>query len=72
LKLDVTDVNEKDWGGRTCIYAASYYGLDEVVKRLLELGADFRLNNNYGDSPIKEAVWHGHLKCVELLLNAPG
>ena len=54
--------------GYTPLINASYYGHFEVVKILLEKGADIEARNNYGDTPLICASRYGTLKVVKYLL----
>ncbi|OBU00043.1 hypothetical protein VE01_01738 [Pseudogymnoascus verrucosus] len=65
LKLDLNYVGV---GHRTPLYAASWKGNIDVVKVLLELGADVIVADSNGATPLKRASQHGHVKVVKVLL----
>lgn len=57
------DVNAQDSYGRTAISifafnATSYSGQMELAKSLIKAGADVRLSDNYGDTPLIKLVDH--------------
>jgi ankyrin repeat protein len=72
------DVNAKDFGGRTGLYLASMYGHTEIVKLLLDKGADANLpkqafeghtDGEYdGHTALYVACKRGHTEVVKLLL----
>jgi len=45
----------EDANNSTALHAASYFGHPEVVKRLLEVGANVRIRNGYGLKAAEEA-----------------
>jgi ankyrin repeat protein len=53
----------------TSLCIASTEGYIEIVKLLLEHGADVNLSNNNKDSPLHCASYNGHIEIVKLLLN---
>ncbi len=53
----------------TLLYFAAQNGYIEVVKELLNLGADINLAANDGASPLFIAAQNGHVKVVKELLN---
>jgi ankyrin repeat protein len=64
LKLE-----EKYSDGRTALAMASWRGQTEVVRLLLEKGADRTATNNEEDTPLHEACWRGYDEVAELLLD---
>lgn len=54
--------------GRTPLYRAARYGPLEIVKYLIEKGADFSVNIEYGITPFHEAVEGGNLDIVKYLM----
>jgi Ankyrin repeats (3 copies) len=55
--------------GRTALHDASVNDHLEVVKLLLQRGADVRVVNQFGDTALHEASRWGHLEVVRLLLD---
>jgi len=49
------------------VHEASYYGALEVVRLLLEHGADVEAKYNDGKTALQEAADRGHDKVVEFL-----
>jgi ankyrin repeat protein len=54
--------------GWSALILASFFGFDEVVKVLLDAGADVNLANNYGETALFHATSRGQEGCVALLL----
>ncbi len=54
----------------TLLYIASHHGKVNVIKKLLELGADPNLQARNGWSPLFIASRQGHLEVVEVLIKA--
>jgi hypothetical protein len=55
--------------GRTALHDASVNDHLQVVKLLLQRGADVRVMNQFGDTSLHEAGRWGHLEVVRLLLD---
>eukprot|EP00752_Nemacystus_decipiens_P010323 g9196.t1 len=64
------DVDAADDCGRTPLLGACHYGHADVVKRLLEAGADPSLRDSGGMSPVSVAAWRGKVRCLDALLGA--
>jgi ankyrin repeat protein len=64
------DINYEDRQGKTLLMLASEYGLVEVVKMLLTMGANPNDRNSVGRTPIMFASVEGHKEVVELLLSS--
>ena len=61
--------------GETPLHRAAAYGDNEMIKFLIDSGADPSIRDAYGDSPISWASWH--LRSNEILglilyVNVPG
>lgn len=62
------DVNSADSKGRTTLYYAAKYGEVQIVRHLLENGADPNIHDKTLNFPIHEAIDGAYLEVVELLL----
>ena len=56
--------------GSSALFVASGYGYLEVVRRLIERGAELSLTNKRGATPLSFALTSRHLQVVELLVEA--
>ncbi|XP_023177418.1 myotrophin [Drosophila hydei] len=54
--------------GRFPIHYAADFGQLNVLQFLVKLGADVNRKDKHGITPLLAAVWEGHTKCVEFLL----
>ncbi|XP_078668915.1 myotrophin-like [Branchiostoma floridae x Branchiostoma belcheri] len=61
------DVNS-EIGGRMPIHYAADYGQLDIIKVLLEKGADVNKQDKHGISAVLAAIWEGHTECVKYLL----
>lgn len=61
------DINDRI-DGRPPIHYAADYGQTDVVKYLIEKGADVNSVDKYGISALLAAIWEGHASCVKLML----
>ncbi|KAH0537901.1 myotrophin homolog [Cotesia typhae] len=61
------NVNEKI-DGRTLLHYAADYGQNEVLRYLLDKGADADATDKHGITSLLSAIWEGHTGCVKLLL----
>jgi len=57
-----------DFKGNTALMMASSMGHKDIVKLLLDNGADVNAYNNYGDTALINASENGHIEIVEMLL----
>mmetsp|Transcript_14125 Transcript_14125/g.23088 ORF Transcript_14125/g.23088 Transcript_14125/m.23088 type:complete len:406 (-) Transcript_14125:1387-2604(-) len=64
------DVNGKDGHGSTALHKACANGHDDVVKFLLEKGAEC-MKNESGNSPLHWAIQNRQMETVKLLLATP-
>ena len=55
---------------KTALFNAIRFGKKEVVKYLIDAGADVNLAVGFRTTPLKEAVSRGHTEIVEYLINA--
>ena len=61
-------IESADEHGRTLLYLACKSGFDDIVKMLLENGADNNKIQKDGSTPLHAAAYFGHPLVVELLL----
>lgn len=57
------------WYLDTPLIRTAAYGRIEVVKLLLEKGADVNKHNEGGETPLHYAALHGHVKVMQILLD---
>lgn len=62
-------INMKNSDGLTPLNLAAYRGQVEIVKELLDLGADASNGDNENSRPIHNAALAGHVNVLELLLS---
>lgn len=55
---------------RPAILHAADYGQTEVVKFLIEKGANVNIVDEYGICPLLAAIWEGHAETAEVLLKS--
>jgi ankyrin repeat protein len=67
---DFLDINGYGFENETAVWIACYYGYSDVLKLLIERGADLGATNSYGVTPLHIAVIGGRIECVQLLLEA--
>ena len=70
LILEENDVNMQTSGGYTPLMIASLKAHEDIVRLLLQHGADPNINNNYEESPLMFAARAESLACVCMLLDA--
>jgi hypothetical protein len=61
-------INEKDSRGRTALHVACERGNEQIIRKLIELGADLNVRDKSLNSPLHLAVQKSHLRCVYILL----
>ncbi|XP_058793336.1 myotrophin-like [Phymastichus coffea] len=61
------DVNQMI-DGRTPLHYAADYGQTEVLRYLMDKGADLNATDKHGITVLLAAIWEGHTNCVKLLL----
>ncbi len=67
-EVDEFDVNSSDDIGLTTLHLASEHGYQEIVKMLLEKGANVNLSTNTGATPLLVASENGHTEVIEALI----
>ena len=66
-----TDINTKDpFGGSSPLITAAVFGRTEMVKILIDAGADLDFQNNDGSTALISAAFFGRPEIVQLLLDA--
>lgn len=68
VKALTIDVNMIDRNGMTPLIHATRRGFLDVVKYLVEEGADINKKNKYGETPLMEACAYGQFEVAEFLL----
>jgi cytohesin len=68
IEKDPSQINIRDVIGFTPLQLASGKGHTEVVKYLLEHGANIELGNDLGEKPLMYAARYGHYETVKILL----
>ena len=66
LDTGLFDFNGQIPGGKTSLIVAAMKGNVNCVKILLEVGADFRIMNNY-KTAIQFAADYGHTSCIDVI-----
>ncbi|XP_043665095.1 BRCA1-associated RING domain protein 1-like isoform X2 [Vespula pensylvanica] len=70
LKNNIKNINKSNPMGETPLHIACIKGQKEIVKILLEIGADPNTKDNANWSPLQESINLGHYEICELLLKA--
>jgi ankyrin repeat protein len=61
------NVNHQNYAGQTALMMASLFGREEIIKLLLEHGANPGLKDNQGNTSIKLAQSQGLSRVVEII-----
>lgn len=65
-----TNINEKDpFGGSSPLISAALFGKNDIVKILIDAGADINFQNNEGSTPLHTAAFFCRPEIVQLLLD---
>ena len=62
-------VNVSHGGGYTALHHATMFNRTDVIKRLVDVGADVNRQNRYEDTPLHLAARHNNTEAVRLLLD---
>ena len=66
-----TDINKKDaMSGSTPLISAASFGKNDIVKALIDAGADLNLKNNDGATALHVAAFFARIEIVQLLIDA--
>eukprot|EP01006_Ploeotia_vitrea_P026463 TRINITY_DN59445_c0_g1_i1.p2 TRINITY_DN59445_c0_g1~~TRINITY_DN59445_c0_g1_i1.p2 ORF type:complete len:143 (+),score=25.62 TRINITY_DN59445_c0_g1_i1:320-748(+) len=68
LKLNTFDINKTNEDGKTALMFATSKGHVEVVKQLLQVGANANKADDYGQRPLHRAAGKGGVEMVQLLV----
>ena len=66
-KIDIADINKRGLYGRTCLHEACLKGELDVVKRLVETGADRTIKDNNGHTPFRLAIIYHQKEVADYL-----
>ena len=69
LDNDKNLLNSKDQSGKTPLHFASQYGHFDMVKILIERGAEVNVENNNGETPLHYASAYGQENVAEFLIS---
>lgn len=58
--------------GQTALMFAVRQGRTDMVKMLLDTGADTNVQDDEGSTALMCAAEHGHTEIIKMLLNTPG
>ncbi|RWS30202.1 myotrophin-like protein [Leptotrombidium deliense] len=61
------DVN-KNIEGRTPLHYAADYGQKEIIRYLIDKGANVNVVDKHGISPLLAAIWEGHTDCIKYMI----
>jgi len=70
LSEGAAPANESAPDGTRALHWAVYHGETELVRRLLDAGADVTAANDYGSTPMSEAAVRGDVEILKMLLDA--
>jgi ankyrin repeat protein len=64
------DIEQRDQKGRTALFRAARIGKSDIVRLLLDHGANSNAEDKTGEAPLQTASRYGHQECVEMLIAA--
>lgn len=62
------DINAQDKWGCTALHHVAYFNYDNIVKLLLEYGADYLLKNSDGDTALNLAEKNNSVEAIKILI----
>ena len=62
------DVNAADEHGRSLLFFAARYDQTDSVRQLLQAGCDPNIKDNFGKTPLHEAIEKGSMAAVKVFL----
>ena len=65
-----TIINQANDSGTTALHSAAFRGQENVIRKLLELGADINSRDKSLNTPLILATQKGHLRAVYILMRA--
>jgi hypothetical protein len=65
-----TIINQANDGGTTALHSAAIRGQENIIRKLLELGADLNVRDKALNTPLILATQKGHLRAVYILMRA--
>ena len=70
IPLFTDHINARDTTGKSALHQAAYEGSIDIVKKLLDTGANVNLGDEFGSTPLFSAIEGGHLDIVKLIIKA--
>ena len=70
LSANGIDIDTKNSDGATSLILAAANGKDDIVKELINNGADVNITDNNGRTPQMWALQGGHQTTAQILLNS--
>ncbi|KAF3916861.1 Ankyrin-1 [Dactylellina cionopaga] len=67
-RSDISDINARDFDGKTALHHPARLGNEAATRVLIDNGADILVFDDYGRSPLRFAVDGGRTNIVKLLL----
>ena len=64
---DLLDVNAKKENGDTALHEAAWNGHADVIRALVKLGADLKVQDKGDNTALHLAAWYGHVDAVKAL-----
>ncbi|XP_029656960.1 poly [ADP-ribose] polymerase tankyrase-2-like [Octopus sinensis] len=64
------DLDIKNGNGDTALIRAAYYDYADIVKMLIDAGADAEIRNNCGQTALLVSLWEGSINTAEFLIES--